>query len=469
MYNSKLIGILNILNRNEKELLKKWINSPAHNHRKDRSKLLLKLLNKRKLTPKTSKKEDLFAYVYPVETYNELKLNSLMNLSVQLLEDFIYFSSQKKDTFSKKKALILFFQERKLNKYAQQYIQKAQKDQTNTSIQNSVYYSQQYRLEKIIFEHQNIVIQNQETNLQAVFDNHYLSFILQSLDHACLAVTHQRLYKAVYQIPLLEPILKDIENGKFENIPSIQLYYNAYMALAHPQDKQYFETLKLLLYKHHNILTPKEIKNIYLIAINYCIRLSNSGAEKYVRALLELFQYGLKHSILIDQDVLSRFTYKNIVAAAIRLKEYAWVDLFIKEYTPYLEDEYQENYAKFVYAKLAFAQQEFDKTLELLAQVEFDDVFLNISSKTMLLKIYYEQDYFDALDALLTSFRRYLQRNGVLAYQKELYSNIINLTEKLIKVNPYNKQDKTELQTEIEKTNPLTERPWLLAQLAKLK
>lgn len=468
MYNSKLIEILNSLERGEKELLKKWVESPAHNHRADRLKLLLKLLSKRKLTIRTTNKKELFTYLYPREKYNELKLNSLMNLSIQLLEDFIYFLMQKKDDFSKKKALILFFQERKLHKYAQQYIQKAQKAQEKITTQNSVFYEQQYQLEQILFEQQNTTTQQTKTNLQEVFDNYYINVVLQTLDHACLAVTHQRLYKASYKIPLLDTILKDIQGGNYSEVAAIQLYYNSYMTLVAPQEEQYFETLKYLLDKHHSILSPKETKNIYLIAINYCIRMSNNGAEKYVQDLWELYQYGLIHSILINQNILSHFTYKNIAAAAIRLKEYTWVQQFIKDYTPYLEKQYQENYAKFVHAKLAFAQEDFDKTLGLIAQVEFDDIFLNISSKTMLLKIYYEQQYFDSLDALLTSFRRFLQRKSVIAYQKNIYENTIYLTEKLMNLNHYDKTAKAKLQKEIENTNPLTERPWLLAQLNKL-
>ena len=96
MYNSKLIHIIQVFNSEEKELLKKWIHSPAHNQREDRRKLLEFLLYKRKLTPKTTEIKAAYTYVYGKVIYEDKKWKKLMNLCVQLLEDFIHFLAQKK-------------------------------------------------------------------------------------------------------------------------------------------------------------------------------------------------------------------------------------------------------------------------------------------------------------------------------------------------------------------------------------
>jgi len=467
MYNSKLINILKVFNSEEKELLKKWVNSPAHNHRKDRKKLFNYLLSKRKTTPFTSDRYKAYHYIYPNETYNDNKLKRLMNLGVQLLEEFIHFLMQNENSFSKHKSLINFLGRHNLDKYAEQYISKTQNKQDRTVLENSGYFYQQYELEKGIFELQSSSIDRGKTNLQSIFDNSYLSFVLETLHYACEAITHQRLYKSEYNIPMLKHILADIESGAYNHIPAIQMYYYSYMALNDSEEESHFETLKSLLFKNYNILNPKEIKSIYLVAINYCVQKLNTGKEAYVRSVFELFQYGLKHHILIENNILSRFTYKNIVTAALRLKEYSWVVQFIEKYTPLVEGAYQKPYALYANAKLHFTQGDFDKTLELLAKVEFDNLFLSMDAKIMLLKIYYERDYFDALDALLISFRRFLQRKSILAYQRTIHKNMIRLTEKLINIPSHNKTRILALREEINNTNPLTEKPWLLSQLDK--
>lgn len=467
MYNSKLIHILKVLTSEEKERLRKWVYSPAHNHREDRQKLFTYLLNKRKLSPTTSNRYKVYQYIYPETPYNDAKLKRLMNLGVQLLEDFIYFSVQRKDHFSQQKALVNFFKIHGLDKYVQQYIHKIQQIQKYKTLGNSQYFTQQYELEQFIFERQSSTI-SRETNLQAIFDNRYLSFVLDSLHYACTAATHQRLYNSEYKIPLLQQILTDIKTGHYQEIPAVQLYYYSYMSLIAPKEEQYFELLQRLMFAHYNVLPAKEMKGIYLIAINYCIQKLNNGIEKYVRAVFELYQYGLERHILIENETLSRFAYKNIVSAAIRLKAYQWVKNFIKTYTPLLDEDYQKPYGLYAKAKLSFAQGNFDHTLELLTQVEFDNLFLNMDAKIMLLKIYYERGYFDVLDAFLVSFKRFLQRKSILAYQRRIHENMISITTKLLNIPSYDKHKLQTLRQEIEQTNPLTEKPWLLEQLDKL-
>lgn len=467
MYNSKLIDILKALSTEEKEGLRKWINSPAHNHREDRKKLFNYLLDKRKLTIKTTNRHIIFKYIYTNSSYDDKRLKRLMNLSIQLLENFIHFWMHKKNTFSKQKAIILFLNQHSLDKYITQYIRKTQSKQQENPIQSSDYYNQAFQLEELIFE-QNNNLRPKETNLQTIFNYRYLSFVLDTLRYACAAVTHQRLYKTDYHIPLLDAILKEIEVGKYQDTPTVQLYYNSYKALTCPEEEQYFEQLKKLLVGYYDKLSHKEIKDIYLIAINYCVKKLNDGIESYVRAAFDLYQYGLKHNILIENNILSHFAYKNIIAIAIRLEEYNWTQQFINLYTQQLMPIYQETYGHYAKAKLAFAKKDFDTTLLLLLQVEFDNLFLNMDTKVMLLKIYYERNDFDALEALLNSFRRFLQRKQILAYQRQIHGNMIQLTTKLLNTPSYNKAKIEALRTEIQATHPLTEKLWLLEQLDKL-
>ena len=93
---------------------------------------------------------------------------------------------------------------------------------------------------------------------------------------------------------------------------------------------------------------------------------------------------------------------------------------------------------------------------------------MNLHAKTMLVKMYYELDEGNALDSLLGSMRTYLQRKKVLSYHKTNYKNIISLTKKMLRVNPFEREQKEKLKTEIEATSPLTERRWLLEQLEKM-
>ena len=82
-----------------------------------------------------------------------------------------------------------------------------------------------------------------------------------------------------------------------------------------------------------------------------------------------------------------------------------------------------------------------------------------------LIKMFYEESEFDALESLLESMRTYLQRKDVIGYHKSNYKNIIKYTKKLINSFAYSKQKKLDLKDEITNANPLTEKSWLLEQL----
>lgn len=458
MQNSKLIQILSSFNRQEKEALKKWVQSPMHCQHKKTKALLLLLLSKRKLTERTTNRFQVYQQLYPEQSYQDAQLKHLMRYGVQILEDFIEFLMHKKAAFEAKKSLILFFRERGLENYAQQ--QQLERD--------SQYFYQQFQLEQLQFERENSQQRQRATNLQALMEQQHTAFVLETLHYACETILHQRLYKSNYEVPLLESILKDIETGKFEAIPAVRLYYHSYQSLRHPEEEGHFKQVQYLLEQHQSTLSPQLLKTIWRIAINYCVQQLNNGREQYVRAVFDLYQYGLKHGILLEHQQIKQFTYKNIITAAIRLEEYTWTRSFIEQYTPLLAAQHQDNYGRYAQAKLAFAQKDYDQCLQCLVQVEFDDLFLNMSAKVMLLKIYYERQYLDALDALLSSFKRFLQRKAIVAYHREIYKNMIQLTEKLLALVPQDISQQARLRQEILQAHPLTEKPWLLQQLEQL-
>ena len=132
-----------------------------------------------------------------------------------------------------------------------------------------------------------------------------------------------------------------------------------------------------------------------------------------------------------------------------------------------MAEEHQQNYGQFAQAKLLFAQGNYNDCMPLLAQVEFNDIFLNMNAKSMLLKMYYEKKYIDAFEAFCQSFRRFLQRKSIVAYQRKIYENLISLSIKILHTPQHEQVKLIALKEEINQTEPLTEKPWLLAQLAK--
>ena len=95
-----------------------------------------------------------------------------------------------------------------------------------------------------------------------------------------------------------------------------------------------------------------------------------------------------------------------------------------------------------------------------LSQLNFSDLFYHMGSRTVLIKTYYESEEIESLLSLLASFSNFLRRNKKIAPGlKKTYLNFCNLLFNILKNNP-KKRDR--IKEEIQSTQPLAERSWLL-------
>ena len=70
------------------------------------------------------------------------------------------------------------------------------------------------------------------------------------------------------------------------------------------------------------------------------------------------------------------------------------------------------------------------------------------------------------LEAHLNAMNNFIRRKRVLGYHKDNYLNIIRYTKKIMALKPYDKAAIQNLVAEIEAEEKLTEKRWLLQQLA---
>jgi len=87
----------------------------------------------------------------------------------------------------------------------------------------------------------------------------------------------------------------------------------------------------------------------------------------------------------------------------------------------------------------------------------------------LLLRIYFELNEYDALQAHFHSFSTYLRRKKDLGYHRELYLNLIRYTKVLIELAPKDKVARAQLLEEVQNSESVAEKEWLLQKLLRLK
>jgi len=103
----------------------------------------------------------------------------------------------------------------------------------------------------------------------------------------------------------------------------------------------------------------------------------------------------------------------------------------------------------------------------LLQNIEYEDLLLNLAAKTILLKIYFELNENDLLDAHLLSLQNFLRRKTLIGYHKKNYKNIISITRKLLTYNRFDKKEKEKIRHLILDADVLTDRKWFLDMLER--
>jgi hypothetical protein len=337
------------------------------------------------------------------------------------------------------------------------------------------YYEMTFKVEQEEYLFAGDSQRNAPRNLQELSDMLDVQYIAAKLKQSCLLMAHQTVYKIGYNTGLLDKTLEYVEErpALLEH-RAIALYFYYYKAVttADLQADAYFEKYKNALLDSEKMFHDNEMRDLHIFAINYCtkkVNLQQLGFEEYFKTMLLLYKAGLKQGFWLEDGQLNPFIFKNIVSVALWLKEFEWTSNFINSYQTYLNIAHRNTYINFALSKLRFEEKAYDEALVLLQKVEYSDIFLNLNTKVMLMKIYYELDEYDVLESFLASFRTFINRkkqSGELqTYHQENYLNIIRFAQKLLTFNPFDKAEKKRLKEEITGTKLLTEREWLLEQV----
>lgn len=302
-------------------------------------------------------------------------------------------------------------------------------------------------------------------NGQELSDAQDVAFISEKLRTGCLLLSHQAVSQRQYDNGLLDSVLRFLEGHRYLDIPAVAVYYHGYFAQLGEDSDHHFQQLKALLQAHAARFALSEMHDLYLMAINFCIRRINQAEERYFREVFDLYQAGLQHGALLEDGVLSRWTYNNITATGLRLREFDWVHQFLHEFAPFLPDNHRDGTFSFNLARHYYDTGDYRQAMQHLLRREYDDVLQNLAAKVMLCKIYYALGETDTLENQLDSIQIYLRRKKVLGYHRDNYLAIVRFLRKLLQHTPHDREKTQLLRQEIAQAPVLTEREWLLRQL----
>ncbi len=463
--NTFLLQIFQSLHQNELLSARKFLQSPFFNQRSDvlaLFDLLVKAQKKGKITELS--KESIFSKIFPKQPYHNLTLNHLFTYLTERLEQYLALIEMQRDGLAEQLYRVRAFRRRGLAQLFERDAQKLEKNHLASPKRHADWHLFHYKLQQEIFNHRILKNRSGDHNLQVTVDALGQFFILENLRWACTAHSIKAIGGKTQELPLNEAVQAAAAVLAPEQ-PSIALLANSLRALQNPDDEAAFRSITTLLGQFPNLFPPAESRDIYMSAINFCIRRQNRGERAYAREALGLYRSALEAGILFENGVLPKYTYNNIHMLAQVSGERAWARDFLDDYQESLAPTERDNIYRYNLAVFHFRAGEHKKVLEALRAVEFSEVFINLDVRRMLLKSYYELEEWPALDSLLDSFRAYLRRQKGLGYHRESYLNLIRFAKKMVRSTGKRDGVQRRLAAQIMVAGEVAEREWLLSKL----
>ncbi len=465
MKNNRLKVLFSTLDPKEIRNFQKFIRSPFFNKEQILIDFFDFLVNYQRRSKAFPSKEKISLHLFPEQVYKDVRIRLLMSSLHKLIEHFLVYNRFFQNPIQFKIQLAKAYRLRNLPKHFEKNYRASQQLQEADSLRGAEYYFDKYQLQLEHYRFISIKKRTEDLYLQELSNTIDLSFIILKLRQSCYILAHQQVYKKHYDFGLLEAVIEYAQQKGQLTVPAVAMYYYCYLMLKNPNNGTHFNDFQQLIFKHGDKFPESEIRDLYLLAINYCIKRINDGNEIFRSKTLELYKNGLSEKFLLEDNILSRFTYNNIVAAGLMNKEFDWVNTFIDQYKNALEKKYRESTFSFNKARLEYDRKNYPEALTLLQKSEYEDLLNNLIAKTLLMKIYYELEEFDLLTSHLDAMNIFIRRKKIIGYHQENYRNIISFTRRLIELNPFDKDAKKQFRTELEASKVLSEKDWILAQL----
>ncbi len=439
----------------------KFLKSPYFNQREDLCQLY-ESIHQAMDSEKEVSKAEIWAATFSDKKYSAQNLRLLMSYLQKLFEQFIAVENLMLDKIQIKLTNASWFRNVGNEKLYNSILKDAKTRLEKQPFRNTDYFYQSYHLELEKYKSASRLKPDEDANFQQVVDSCDLAFLAIKLRDSCLLLAHDQIYKWGFDAGFLDKVFEYVKEKELLSTPAISMYYHCYKMLQFPEEESYFQTFKKSLLEHGHLFEKDETKDLYLMAINRGIRKVNDGFLNYCYDIMDFYKEGLEKDYLLQNGILSRFTYHNIVSFALYVDETNWVETFVDTKSILLEKRYRERMVSFSQAKIAYHLKDYDAAISLLQRANYHDQLLNLSARTLLLKIYYEIEEIDLLQSHLDAFSSYLRRKSGLGYHRTHYRNLIKYTKRMLSLPSSDKNAISTFRKKVEDEELLTDKQWLL-------
>lgn len=479
MQHSKLITLLQSFSSKEWKAFDKYLHSPYLNANK-RLIRFYGLLKRHHpvFDPKKLKRPSVFTALFPQkEQFDDRLLRSAMADLHKAAESFLVFEKLKKDKRTRDKLLVQSYSER------DHYLRfERRTNDLLTSINAQPTKSMDDYLDVFLLNKDHYFHPRTEALATSVAS---LKNAVQSLDQfyalaklrlSCELSARSNIVAEEAEYPMLQTVIQHTENNLLKIDPTFGIYLDLLKINLDGLTEDLFFALKIKYSTTRNKLSFLEQKEVLIYLINYAYRLALSVDRSFFYEQFELYKIGLEHNLLLEKGILPDIRFTNIVVIGATIKKWEWTKNFINSFHRMLSPKIANDAIYLSEAYLYFHKGDFFKTDELVNRISTNKIDYKIRQYSLSISSLFEitlnqKDYIDLLVSRTFAYEKYLSRQKILSKNRILAeNNFIKIIKKMSAVIQHNNNQKDQwisLRREVEKTNPLAAKKWILEKLSK--
>lgn len=478
MPSKKLMSLLRDFSNVERTRFDKYLKSPYFNESEELESLYhfltehLQCTEKPCSTNKTLNKIVVWQHIFFDKKYDDVHLRRLFSELTKHALHFLTLERSEEKLIKDHLAILEILQDTNLNAHFTGILKRTLSLQANFST-NANFHLHQHQVEAIQHRrNEKLGYQIQDFLHFSKADYHLdCYYIRKKLKYYCDFLNYKDLFTVDINIDLFPNFLSYLAESVFLREPAIQGYFLVVQMLLYPEQEVFFFDLQQHLHRYQPSISEIERKEFYIHLLNYCLyKKINTGRVDFFKETFLLLRSMLNENLVLENDKLPISYYKLITSVGIQVREFAWTEAFIQNYTPKLPPEERENALTYNLAKVYFAQNQYEKVIEQLREVEYDNLTYALGGKLMLLKTYYELNEYLALDSLIDSFRVYLRRNQTISKEvRQQYLNVLRFIKKLSNIHSGDQVAIAKIEQQIQECKNLADKGWIVQKVESLK
>jgi hypothetical protein len=471
-FSNKVFNTLQQIPAAARQRLLRYLHSPYFNQSKTLTHLCEWLLGQIERGQFHFTKEDAWKKIVPKAAYDDVNFRKYCSDLLALIEGFMAQEMLAQQRGVLETETLRYVQQNKIAVLYSSAVRSARSGIEETGVKSADFYRKAYQVERQYYALMDYDVQlHVRTNIEEashLLDIYYWS---EKLKLYCTVLSRQKTSTFQYHIDFIEEVLGHLESVNVEATPQLAIYFYIYNILKYPEKTEYYFFLKDMISRHAEGMNQQEALEIFNSALVYCSDHINRGDRRFMEEYFDVFNRALELGLFTQDGQMTPWRYNNIVGVVLRLGKTEWGEAFVEKYQAFLPADTRHNTYTFNLARIHRYQGRFEKVLQLLSNVEYEDIGYNLISKAMLVITYYELGEFEALSSFLDAFKNFLSRQKDMPdARRNGYLNLIKYVRRLLRLPPGDKVAVAQIREQLEQEKAVTVNfEWLFEKIQLLE